>query len=401
MKFRLYPTPEQEEVLLFHAAHARLVWNALVEQSESWRRDRPGFPTWSEQSQQLTEARRDIDWVRAGHRDVQDKALRDFHHAMVAFMQGQKGRPTWRVKGLHESFRVGHVQPGQIARLSGRWGRVRVSGAGPVRFRSPRAFGDPRSFVIRRDPAGRWWVSFPTLPAALEVSGGLAVGIDRGVARTIALSDGTHSQAPSLTANEDARMRRLQRQMSRRTKGSNRRARTRLQLAKLRAREADRVKDWIEQQTTDLIRHHDFIAIEALNTPNMVRRGRGKRGLNRAILFQRWGLFAMRLEQKGSLAGVPVVRVPAAYTSQRCSACGHTASENRESQAGFRCRSCGHMDNADTNAALNILAAGLAVTARGGVGYRTEPVNREPKPLRKLGGGQSTCSSISSEGSGR
>jgi IS605 OrfB family transposase len=392
MRFRLYPTPEQETGLLFHASHARLIWNALVEQSQSWRRDKRGFPSWSEQSRQITEARCDIDWVGAGNREVQEKALRDFHLAMEAFWRGQHGHPTWRQRGVHESFRMSGVQPYHVRRLNRRWSQVHVQQIGAVRFRGTRPVGNPRSFVIRRDQAGRWWVSFPMLPVALEVSGGAPVGIDRGVVRTIALSDGSHSQAPSLTRDEDARMRRLQRQMSRRTKGSNRRARSRLAIAKLRAKEADRVKDWIETQTTDLIRHHDFIAIEALNTPGMTRRGRWKRGLNRAILFQRWGLFAQRLEQKGPLAGVPVIRVPAAYTSQRCSACGHTARENRESQAVFRCRSCGHTDNADTNAALNILAAGLAVAARGGVGYRTEPANREPKPLSKSGGGQSVGS---------
>lgn len=387
MKCRLYPTPEQEASLLSHCAQARVIWNALVEQGLTWRRDKPGFPSWMEQSHQITEARAELPWLREGSREVQEQALRDFHQAMLGFFRGTHRRPTWRSRGVHESFRV--VNSCRVRRLNRRRGDVNVPKIGCVRFRWTRPLGEPRSYVVRRDRAGRWWVSFPTMPDALEVSGGPAIGIDRGVARTIALSDGTHHQAPSLTPTEDARMRRLQRQMSRRVKGSNRRARTRLAIAKLRAREADRVKDWIEQQTTDLIRHHDLIAIEDLNTPGMTRRGRGKRGLNRAILFQRWGLFAQRLEYKGTLAGVPVVRVPAAYTSQRCSACGHTAPENRESQAVFRCRSCGYFDNADANAALNILAAGLAVTARGGAAEpgpsdeaRTDHSSTERMPRR-------------------
>ncbi|WP_133150902.1 zinc ribbon domain-containing protein, partial [Frankia canadensis] len=99
-----------------------------------------------------------------------------------------------------------------------------------------------------------------------------------------------------------------------------------------------------------------------------------KAGLNRAILAGGWGLLVQRLEQK---APGRVEKVPAAYTSQRCSACGHTAPGNRESQAVFRCATCGHTANADVNAAVNI-AAGRAVTARGGTALAV-PVNREPQ----------------------
>ena len=91
-----------------------------------------------------------------------------------------------------------------------------------------------------------------------------------------------------------------------------------------------------------------------------------KRGLNREILGQSWSLFRKRLEDKASASGVVVILVNPRYTSQTCSACGNTTAENRESQAVFLCKSCGHVEHADINAAKNILAAGLAVTARGG-----------------------------------
>jgi transposase len=145
----------------------------------------------------------------------------------------------------------------------------------------------------------------------------------------------------------------------------------------------------VEKTTTALVRDHDLIAVEALAVRNMTRSARGtpdrpgrkvkgKAGLNREILARRWGLFLRRLKDKASLAGVAVVEVPAAYTSQRCSASGHVAAESRENQATFRCVACGHTEHADTNAARNILAAGRAVTARGG--EQSSPSNREPQP---------------------
>jgi transposase len=104
------------------------------------------------------------------------------------------------------------------------------------------------------------------------------------------------------------------------------------------------------------------------------RNVRAKAGLNRGILASAWGVLVKRLEDK---APGRVEKVPPAYTSQRCSACGHVDRESRESQARFRCTACGHALNADVNAAVDI-AAGHAVTARGGHAKR-QPANREPQ----------------------
>ena len=145
------------------------------------------------------------------------------------------------------------------------------------------------------------------------------------------------------------------------------------------------------QTTTALVHDFDLIAVEDLAVKSMVGSARGtleapgvnvaqKRGLNRAISAQAWSMLRRRLTDKAATCGVAVVAVDPAYTSQRCAACGHTCPENRDSQAVFRCRACGHQANADVNAAVNILAAGLAVTARGGTSHqgpdetRTQPV---------------------------
>jgi transposase len=110
------------------------------------------------------------------------------------------------------------------------------------------------------------------------------------------------------------------------------------------------------------------------------RPGRGvrqKAGLNRGILASGWGRLVDRLEDK---APGRVQRVPAAYTSQRCSACGHVAAESRQSQTAYRCVACAWTGNADHNAARNIAAAGQVVAARGGSAL-AGPGNREPPTL--------------------
>lgn len=106
-----------------------------------------------------------------------------------------------------------------------------------------------------------------------------------------------------------------------------------------------------------------------------------KRGLNRAIHAQSWGKFRRRLTDKAGTCDVVVVAINPAYTSQRCAACGHTTSNNRDSQAVLRCQACRHQVNADVNADLNILAAGLAVTARGGTPRSQGPDETRTRPV--------------------
>jgi hypothetical protein len=150
---------------------------------------------------------------------------------------------------------------------------------------------------------------------------------------------------------------------------------------------ADRRKDWAEKTSTRLARRFDIIRIEDLRITPMTRSAKGTRakpgrnvrqkaGLNRGILASGWGLLARRLDDK---APGRVEKFAPAFTSQRCSECGHVAADSRESQALFRCTACGYTEHADVNAAKNI-AAGYAVTARGRspVGGR---MNREPQPL--------------------
>jgi putative transposase len=218
-----------------------------------------------------------------------------------------------------------------------------------------------------------------------------------GIANSVTTSDGAMLKMPVLLSDQEARRKRhLQRRMARQVKGSNRRKVTKHSFAVLSERESSRRKDWIEKTTTDLVREFDTIAVEDLKIKNMVRSAKGtvkqpgtnvaaKRGLNRSIHAQAWGTFRTRLTDKATRTDSPVlvVAVPAANTSRRCSDCGHVAKENRKSQAVFLCQSCGHHEHADVNAAKNILAAGLAVTGRGGTSHAKTTGSKHSDPMKR------------------
>jgi transposase len=376
-------------MLLGHCAHARYVWNLCVEQELHWRDGRGPIPGFAERCRQLTEARAEYPWLAEGSVIVQQQAIRDHGQAMANYLRRLHGRPSWRKAGRNEGFRVVAIGSSDVRRLSRHVGEVRVPKAGWVRFRWSRQIpAGARSYRVTRDQGGRWHVAFAVIPEPIPAPGnGIVGGLDRGVTVSVALSTGELLNAPRLSPRRQRRLVMLQRKLSRARCGSARRARVKAAVARLKAREGDGRKDWAEKTSTDLARRFDVIYVEDLNIRAMTRSARGaatgprrsarqKAGLNRGILASGWGMLARRLEDK---APGRVSKVHPAFTSQRCSACGHIAAGSRKSQALFRCVACGYTLNADVNAARNI-AAGHAVTARGGDGI-TRPVNREPQLL--------------------
>jgi putative transposase len=362
------------------------MWNLAVEQQSWWRPGRKSAPGWVEQCRQLTHARAANAWLAAGSVVVQQQALRDHAQAMAVFFNGACRQPTWRKAGQDEGFRIVALAPHHVRRLNRKAGEVYVPKAGWVRFRWSRTVPMAKSYRVTLDRAGRWHVAFAAIPQPIEGPGrGQTVGLDRGIVVSAALSTGEMLACPRLSAGRQRRLKLLQRKLARARRGSNRRARVKLTIARLKAREADARKDWVEKLSTDLARRFDVIRVENLRVRDMTRAAKGtidnpghdvraKAGLNREILRSGWGILVHRLEQK---APGRVEKSNSAYTSQRCSACGHVAGENRKSQAVFACTACNFFCNADVNAARNI-AAGHAVTARGG--FRgAGPVNREPQ----------------------
>jgi putative transposase len=387
-RYRLYPADDQALVLARHCADDRFVWNLALEQA-NWYRPGRATPGAAERMRQLAEARQGT-WLGEGSSSVQQQALRDFDQALRNWWAGTHRRPRWRSKDVHEGFCVRDVK---VQRRSRKWAEVHIPKVGGVRFRLTRPLGAHGMARVTKDRAGRWHVSFSApQPAVTRTATATSVGVDLGVAHTVTTSAGEHLDIPGLRPGEAARLLRLERKKARQRKGSNRRARTKQAIAVLHARAADRRKDWAETTSTDLVRDHDLIVFEDLRVKDMLRSARGtterpgrnvraKAGLNRRIAAAGWSTLIRRTTQKAEAsAGCEVVLVDARHTSQRCSACHHLDPGNRTTQATFRCLACGHADNADINAAKNILAAGLTATARGG-----RPEVRAPDEARTTG----------------
>lgn len=385
-RYRLQPTPSQEKALELHCRHAQFVWNIALEQRRAWRPGRANIGV-AQQMRELAEARREFPWLGHGSSSVQQQALRDLDRAFQGFFEDVKaakrqkrprlvGYPAWkRAKRSEARFCVRDLR---VQVRSDAWAALHVPKCGWVRFRLSRPLPEGGGMArVTLDCAGRWHVAITSVPEpfAREATGAL-VGLDRGVVNSIATSDGAVDHAPGLRPKEAERSRRLQQRLARQREGSNRRQRSKRCLGRLRAREVDRRKDWVERTTTTLVRNYDVIIIEKLRVKDMARSATGtiaepghnvraKAALNRAILGQGWGATAQRLKDKAAASGTAVVvEVNPRYTSRTCRVCGHEAKGNRESQAVFHCLACGHVQHADTHAAENIRERGVAVLAK-------------------------------------
>ena len=264
----------------------------------------------------------------------------------------------------------------QVRRLNKRNAEVLIPKLGYVRFRLSVKWEDVQQAKSARITCknNRWHVSFTTPPRPKKTTGKGIVGIDRGVAVTAMTSDGQRFQAPK-AEKQKARYEKLQRVLSTKAKGSKNRKKVLDKMADTRFKAGNQRKDWLEKTTTTLAGTYDVVVLEDLRVKDMTKRvapkqdeqgnflpngQAAKRGLNRAILGSLWGELKTRLADKTT-----VVLCPAAYTSQRCSVCGHVAPENRKTQAEFACLACGHSENADLNAAKNIRNAGIALLKQG------------------------------------
>ena len=299
----------------------------------------------------------------------------------------------WHNKGMNANWRQFNKHHGEIiitgqnpkpVNLDGQPCRYRIH----IRVRVSQPIRDYTSIGVNWTRKTVIFINEP-LPIARERTNRM-VGLDRGVAHTLATSDGGFIDLPKARlARIDREIRRRQKAQARRVKlsgepvneyrrhASRAYRRTQAQIAGLYAKAHRIIDDWQHKTTTALVRAYDLIAIENLNLQGMTRRanikpdpnhaGRflpngqaAKRGLNHSLRAAALGGMASKLEYKTQAAAHSrLILVNPAYTSRTCSKCGHCAKENRESQAVFQCQQCHTRMNADVNAAINILNRGV------------------------------------------
>ena len=369
------------------AGASRFVYNAALEQRRDWwrhfHRERGRNITWVTQSLEVTAARTQIPWLAEIPRSILEYALKDLDKAFRGFFKAG-GFPRFRNKGGRTAFRM-QAQRSSLTPYNRKWGTLKLSKGLAVKVRMTRNLGGPmNSITIARDAKG-WSAAIQCeVPAAPSLGLADAVGIDRGVAANLCLSNGeAHSLPATLTDRHRAKAS-AQRKLAARKIGSNRRAKAKAILSRRSAEVASARRHWLHERSTDIARRFGAVSLEKLATANMTRSGRGKHGLNRSILNQGWATFAEMLEYKVAERGGQVHYVNPAYTSQTCSSCGSVDARSRKSQAVFECVDCGHRAHADVNAAINILRRSPAGVEGSGCGPVEARTGEMPTHLENL-----------------
>jgi len=362
-KYRFYPTPEQETLLRCTMGCTRLVYNrALAVRTQAWydEKKRVGY---SDTSALLTEWKKqdDLQFLSEVSCVPLQQGLRHLQKAFSNFFEGRAKYPTFKKKrngGSAEftksafKFRNGQVFLAKCSEpLPIRWSRELPKGATPT------------TITVKLSPAGRWTVSLlvdveiEPLPKCSN-----EIGVDLGVTSLVALSDGEKIANPKGFNAKRRKLKKAQKALSRKQKGSNNRHKARLKVAKVHQEIADARKDFLHKLTIRLVRENQTIAVEDLALKNMVK----NRKLALSISDASWGELVRQLEYKCDWYGRTLVKIDRWFpSSKRCGKCGHIVEKLPLNIREWDCPNCGAHHDRDINAAQNILAAGLAVKVCG------------------------------------
>jgi putative transposase len=356
-RYRIDPTLRQRLALEAQLGFACQLFNAALEQRRYAWRGRHRSVSLYEQFRELTEVRA----ASIGPANMSCSAMRDplrrLDRAFTAFFRRVKagtktGYPRFRSARRYDS----------LTWASG-WGlhdgRLALGGIGHVKVKWHRvlpASAEVRTVTVRR-AVGRWYANFslavPVSPRAVA-AGRPAVGLDLGIQHFATLSTGEHVPGPRPHHAAMRKLRVAQRRVSRRRKGSHRRDRAVMLLARHYERIRNLRHDHAHKLSRRLVSDYALITVEDLNV-----RGLARGILAKQVLEQGWAAFLTVLEYKAEEAGARVIRVPPMGTSQACSSCGAIVAKPL-SERIHRCPACGLVIDRDTNAARNVLRLGLS-----------------------------------------
>ncbi|NEO99901.1 MAG: IS200/IS605 family element transposase accessory protein TnpB [Symploca sp. SIO2E9] len=377
-RYRFYPTTEQESLLRRTLGCVRLVYNkALGLRTQAWygRQQRIDY---KQSSNLLTQWKKqqELDFLNEVSSVPLQQCLRHLQKAFTNFWAKRAKYPNFKKKrnGGSAEFTKSAFQWKDrqlyLAKngepLPIRWSRTLPKGV------------SPSTVTVRLDQSGRWFVSLlvddPTITPHPPTN--KQVGIDVGVSSLISTSDGEKITNPKHFNRLHKKLRRVQRELSRKTKGSNNRYKASLKVAKVHAKIKDTRTDFLHKLTTRLVQENSLIAIEDLGVRNMVK----NRKLARAISDAAWGEFFRQLEYKCQWYGRELVKIDRFFpSSKRCNNCGFVVERLPLNIRSWDCPECGTKGiDRDINAGKNILAAGLAVRQRGLGGF---PHERLPNPF--------------------
>jgi putative transposase len=363
-RYRFYPTAEQELLLRRTVGCVRLVFNrALAARTEAWYQ-RQQKVDYIQSSAMLTSWKKldDLQFLNEVSCVPLQQGLRHLQTAFTNFFAGRAKYPNFKKKRSGGSA--------EFTKSAFKWkdGQVylaKCSQSLPIRWSRQLPNGcEPTTITVKLEPSGRWFVSLrindPTDQTMQPID--TAVGLDVGISSLVTLSTGEKISNPKAFDKHYQKLRKVQKSLSRKQKGSRNRDKARLKVARIQVKISDGRAYHLHKLTTRLIRENQTIVVEDLAVKNMVKNHK----LARAISDAAWGELVRQLDYKAQWYGRTLVKIDRWFpSSKRCGNCGHVVDKLPLSVREWDCPNCGTHHDRDINASRNILAVGHTVAVCG------------------------------------